>query len=335
MNKHTKNNSPQPSIVMAIPVGLFGSVMGLTGLTLAYRQFAQQYAFFNHIATGLSIFTLFVFTVLTCLFVLKWIFFFEQAKAEFQDPMTKSFFATITISLLLLPLILNQYSHTLAFYVWIVGVTLSWIFAIYMLHFWIETKHIATQLTPAWVLPVVGTLNIPPASVLFHGQYLYILNLTSLSIGIFFAIPLITLIFSRIVFIEKLPSNFMPTLIILVAPFSVAYLAYAATFKALTPFSYALFSIGVFIFLGLLPQLMHATRMLSFKVIWWAISFPIAAMLNSMYSVAKLAHQDYPLFAQALLMVTNIGLLLFSLIILFLIYRTAKGIIMREVHCFC
>ena len=335
MKKHNKNNPPQPSIVMAIPVGLFGSVMGLTGLTLAYRHLAHQYAFFGKIASGLNIFTLFVFCVLTLLFVFKWIFFFDKAKAEFQDPMTKSFFATITISLLLLPLLLNQYSNALAFYVWIAGVILSWLFALYMVHFWIETKHIATQLTPAWVLPVVGTLNIPPASVLFHGQYLYILNLTSLSIGMFFAIPLITLIFSRIVFIEKLPSNFMPTLIILVAPFSVAYLAYAATFKTLTPFSYALFSIGVFIFLGLLPQLMHATRMLSFKVIWWAISFPIAAMLNSIYSVAHLSARDYPLFSHALLIVTNIGVLLFSLIILFLIYRTAKGIIMRELRCFC
>lgn len=333
--KRQQPNPPKPSIVMAIPVGLFGSVMGLTGLTLAYRQLAHQYPFFERIASALNGFTIFVFIVLSVLFILKWCLFFDKARAEFKDPMTKSFFATITISLLLLPLLLNQYSNTLAFYVWIIGVTLSWIFALYMVHFWIETKHISTQLTPAWVLPVVGTLNIPPASILFHGQYLYILNLTSLSIGIFFAIPLITLIFSRIVFIEKLPSNFMPTLIILVAPFSVAYLAYAATFHTLTPFSYALFSIGVFIFLGLFPQLMRATRMLSFKVIWWAISFPIAAMLNSMYSVARLANKDYPDFAHALLIITNISVLLFSLIILFLLYRTAKGIIMRELHCFC
>lgn len=310
-----------------LPVSLFGSVMGLSGISVAYSQFSLYYPSFAPVVKFFDIFTLFVFTMLSLAYLGKLIFSYVHTKNEFQNPLTKSFFGTITISLLLIPIIINKYHHMTAYIIWLIGVIGTLCFAIYMVHFWIETKHEKTHLTPAWIIPVVGTLDIPLAAHLFP-EYSYIpyINIMALAIGLFFAIPLLTLIFSRVIFIEKLPYKLMPTLMILIAPFSIGHLSYVMTTGHFDLFAVGLFFLGIFLFLSLLPQLFRITKVCPFKVSWWAISFPIAGMINSMYSFAL--HLNSMLFFN----IASAVLLSFTLVIFYLIYRTAKGIITLDFY---
>ncbi len=321
--------SHQESIFMSLPVSLFGSTMGLCGLSVALNHFAHNVPFFQPLVRGVDMLTFGIFLFLSCIYLVKWLAYFHFAKEEFQCPTRKSFFATITISLLLTPILIHKYNPTLSFYIWLLGVVLSFIFALYMVYFWIETKHSPTQLTPAWIIPVVGVLNIPQASYLFHGNYLHFVNLSALAIGFFFAIPVITLIFSRVIFIEKLPAKLTPTLMILVAPFSVGHLAYVATVGVLDGVAFGLFIIGVFMFFALLPQLFKITKVAPFQVSWWAISFPTAALINSLYSINHFLKLTW------LENLTNAALLVFTAIVIYLIYRTIKGIYRKEFACFC
>lgn len=309
--------------IINLPISLFGSIMGLSGLSVAYEQLSQTYNLFSSIGNFFSLFTITVFIFLTIAYLFKIIFFYESTKKEFQNPLTKSFFGTFIISLLLLPILIHKYSYGLAYILWLIGVFLMLIFSVYIVNFWIQTKHENSHLTPAWIIPVVGTLDIPLASHLFNIDTTY-LNILSLSIGLFFTIPIVTLILSKIIFFEKLPQKLMPTLMILVAPFSVGYLAYIQVNKNLDNFAIGLFCLGFFIFLTLLPQLFKIAKCCPFKITWWAISFPIAALLNSVFSMSKLLNSNFLFIIGAFMLV------IFSFIFLWLISKTLKGIFTNE-----
>lgn len=315
-------------IIRTIPVSLFGAIMGLSGIAVAYRHFADHHAWGYILSHGAEALAILAFVGMLVLYGGKCIFHFDKVREEFTNPLTKSFFGTITISLLLVPIVIAPYAYNLAYWMWQVGVIGTFLFAIYMVNFWIETKHINTQLTPAWIIPVVGTLDIPLASSLFPSIYTPIINVTALSIGLFFAIPLLTLIFARVIFIEKLPYKLMPTLMILIAPFSVGHLAYMATYHQMDSFAYGLFALGIFLFLALLPQLAKLRKVCPFKVSWWAISFPVAGVVNSLYSIRKYIPEESIVFT------TDCLLLLFSGIVIYLLYRTISGLMKQDFEPF-
>jgi tellurite resistance protein len=57
------------------------------------------------------------------------------------------------------------------------------------------------------------------------------LMLSARAIGLFFAAPVFTVIFSRVLFEPRLPDALKPSLLILVAPLGVGYSAHTGGFK--------------------------------------------------------------------------------------------------------
>lgn len=307
-----------------LPVSLFGSVMGLSGLTLAWKSTVHHYGLAEWIIHVLSIFTILVFLILLVSYGLKLLTAFSAVKNEFNNPLSKSFFGTVFIALLLLPLVIFDYAPRLAYFIWLLGVVLMLLFAVYMVSFWIGQQHEQTHITPAWIIPVVGTLDIPLAAHLFPGDF-HLLNLAVLSIGIFFTFPLLTLILSRIIFFQKLPQKLMPSLMILLAPFAVGALAYQETVGS-DAIMLALYAVGLFFFVALSPQLFKMAYACPFRVTWWAIGFPLAALLNATFKVAGYLN-SLPLQQFGLIL-----LIIFSLIFVWLIGRTLKGIMQGELE---
>ena len=80
----------------------------------------------------------------------------------------------------------------------------------------------------------------------------------ALAVGLFFAVPLFTLIFSRLLFEPPLPDALKPSLLILVAPFAVGCSTYIVTVGHTDLFSDALFMLTLFLSgraVGPAPQL--------------------------------------------------------------------------------
>ena len=69
-----------------------------------------------------------------------------------------------------------------------------------MLNRWIEQPQTLPQVTPLWLLPVVGVADIPLALPSVELPQLHAAMVIGLAIGLFFAIPLFTLIFARLLF---------------------------------------------------------------------------------------------------------------------------------------
>ena len=117
-----------------------------------------------------------------------------------------------------------------------------------------------------------------------------------------------------------------PSLLILVAPFAVGFSAYVATTGVIDLFAESLLAIALFLLAVLLPKLARFNRACPFRVSWWGVSFPLAAVAVAALRVATV--QPGPATdALALSLLT-----LTTLIIAWLLARTLIGLARGELR---
>ncbi|HUC16157.1 MAG TPA: SLAC1 anion channel family protein [Acetobacteraceae bacterium] len=263
-----------------LPVGLFGSVMGLTGLSVAWRLALARYSgpeWLSLVAPMIGIGAVIAFVAILTGYAVKLITAFSAVEAEFRHPIAGNLFGTALISLLLLPIVVASYSLILARALWIAGAIGMILFAWLIVSRWMSDRQQVAHATPAWIIPVVGLLDVPLALPTLGLPPIHGLIVFTLAAGLFFAIPLFTLIFSRLLFEPPLPDALKPTLLILVAPFAVGYSTYSVTTGQTDLFAEALYMLTLFVLAVLLGQLRHLPVCCPFRVSWWAVSFPLAA----------------------------------------------------------
>jgi tellurite resistance protein len=191
---------------------------------------------------------------------------------------------------------------------------------------WMSDRQQVAHATPAWIIPVVGMLDIPLAPNSIGLQSMHGIMVLGLSVGLFFAVPLFTLIFSRLLFEAPMPAAALPSLMILLAPFAVGFSAYVATTGKVDLFAYGLYTLTLFIFVVLIRQLRHLPTCCPFRVSWWAVSFPLAAA-----TVASLTFDgaDPNWFTG---MIAAAFLCFATLVILGLLTRTIIGVLRGELR---
>jgi tellurite resistance protein len=260
-----------------LPVGLFGSVMGLTGLSVAWRLAHARYGAPAWIADVVGMIAMIVFVALTIAYLIKLVMAPGAVMTEFRHPIAGNLFGTILISLLLLPIVLAPISLRAAQVMWVIGAVGMFAFALMIVTRWMSDRQQVTHATPAWIVPVVGLLDVPLALPSLGLPPMHSMMMASLSIGLFFAVPLFTLIFSRLVFELPIPDALQPTLLILVAPFAVGMSTYIVTTGALDLFAESLFMLTLFVLAVLINRMRYLMACCPFRVSWWATSFPLAA----------------------------------------------------------
>jgi tellurite resistance protein len=312
------------SALSHLPVSLFGAVMSLCGLCMAWRIAGVAYDLPVLISETIGGAAVLTFLVLCAAYGMKLIRAPAAVKAEFMHPVAANFFGTFIISLLLLPAVLLPYARPLAEVLWALGALLMVLFAWWMVTRWMSVRQKFAQATPAWIVPVVGTLDIPIVGNLLGWPGLHEVALFSLAVGLFFTIPLFTLIFARLLFEEPMPGAQRPSLLILMAPFAVGFSAYVGTVRQIDLFASGLFYLALFMLAVLLPKLLDLPGTCPFRVSWWAAGFPMSAI-----SIAALNYASYlgPGFVHILALM----LLGFTtLLVLGLAWRTLRGIAQGE-----
>ncbi|RDU60848.1 SLAC1 anion channel family protein, partial [Helicobacter sp. MIT 14-3879] len=331
INQTTTNQAPTSPATKGyfsyLPVSFFGACMGLSAMSVAWENMANNIAFFNSetigtvviriikgditqhsiyvlaphlIALFFALLAVVAFMGIFSTYTLKIITNFESFKQEFTSPLTRPFFGTLAISLLLIPLALQILCvpQGISFVIWLFGAMMMFAFSVHIVSFWIAEKIELSHITPAWIIPVVGLLDIPLAIPSFTDieilqKISFIITGFCVAVGFFFTIVLFVLILGRIVFFQKLPEKLMPTLVILLAPFGVGVSAYTVLIRDFSLINQNLFIIndvgidqlgflllfmGLFLFLALLPQVLKIKQCCPFRISWWAISFPLAAL---------------------------------------------------------
>lgn len=260
-----------------LPVGLFGSVMGLTGLSIAWRLAQDRYGAPAWIAGVIGAVAVAAFVAVALGYAVKLAVAPGAVRAEFRHPIAGNLFGTVLISLLLLPIVLAPLGLALARILWVIGAAGMLFFAWLIVSRWMSDRQQVAHATPAWVIPVVGMLDVPLALPSLGLPPMHGVMVTGLALGLFFAVPLFTLIFSRLLFEPPMPGALQPSLLILVAPFAVGFSAYTLTTGQVDLFAQSLYALMLFMLAVLLGRLRYLPVCCPFRISWWAVSFPLAA----------------------------------------------------------
>lgn len=276
-----------------LPVALFGAAMGTIGLASGWRKAAAMFGFSDWPAEILGWLSLLVWCGLTGAYALKVIASGPTVRAEFSHPIAGPLFGTPMISLLLLPLVLAEHSLLLARAAWCAGAAGMTALAWLMVNRWIGARQQTAHAVPAWIVPVVGMIDIPLAVPALRWPQVHDVMMFALAVGLFFALPLFTIILSRLMFESPIPPAVQPSLLILVAPFSVGFSAYVVTIGAVDAFAQALYMLMLFMLAVILYRLRHLRQCCPFRVGWWSAGFPVAASASAALVYADHAHAPW------------------------------------------
>ncbi|SIT69452.1 tellurite resistance protein [Ectothiorhodosinus mongolicus] len=311
-----------PARLAHFPIAFYAMLMGLLGFAIVWLRADSIVAVPHIIGLGILAFAGLAFLAVTTLYILKFLRHRDAVLAELNHPVKRNFFATFSITLILISIALMHLAPGISLGFWVVGSALQLVFLLYVMSIWINHTSFQIQhMNPAWFIPVVGNIIVPIGGV-FHGfveiSWFYF------SIGLIFWIVLLGIIFYRVIFHDPLPERLVPTLFILIAPPAVGFLSYMVLTGHLDAFARILVYAAFFFTLLLFTQIGLFSR-IKFFLSWWAYSFPMAAMTLA----AMVLYEHTGLHAHHVL---AIGLLvIFTLIIIGLIYRTALAIWRNEI----
>ncbi len=300
------------------PISFFAVVMGLCGLTLASEKLETTLGVAHRYSLALVILSAATMIVISAFYITKATRYWEAVRAEWHHPVRLSFFPAISISLLLLATTALPYEKSAALGLWLVGATFHIIATLSVVSAWIGHRSFETpHMSPAWFIPAVGNVVVP-----ITGSSLGFVEVSwfFFAVGMVFWVVLLTLVFNRLIFHNPLPERLYPTLVILVAPPAVGFIAYLhLNGHVLDPFARILYYVGVLFLLVVATQIGRFFR-LPFALSWWAYSFPLAAITIATFSYADMA-------GLAVLRVAGFGLYsVLVAVILILMVRTLQAI---------
>ena len=267
------------SSVRNLPVNLFASVMGLSGLALAWRLAHDRFGAPAFVGEAIGAFALGVFVLVALGYLTKLAQHPQVVRAEFQHPVAGNFFGTIAISVLLLSAVVEPYSAAAARATWTIGVLAAFALSFVAVSRLLKGQVDASHAMPAWLIPGVATLDIAVTGGHMPMAWASEINLFAGAVGAVLALVLFAMIVSRLVHRDPLVPAMTPSLMILVAPFAVGFLAYVNIIGGIDRFAALLFYFALFMFAVVAPKVFR--RGIGFSAAWWAIGFPMAALANA------------------------------------------------------
>jgi tellurite resistance protein len=316
-------NDNRSTFLKFLPVSIFGAVMGLSGLSFAWRLANHLWHFNFIISEIIAVIAILLFIVLFIFFAVKFQKDPAQVKKEINHPVTVSLYGTIIISLLLIPGLLLPFFPGLAIAIWIFGAVSMLLFAWFVLRMWLDHQQLPESAMPVWVIPIVGTLDVPIVGSHLPIAGVHEICMMFFGIGVVFTFILLTMIISRLMFQAQLPAAVQPTLLVLTSPLALAFTGYTSLTGGQDTFSTAIFYFNIFLFALIASKIILLPKTCPFSVSWWSVSFPMAAVTISALHYAE----GHPGIFQLIL--AGVLLLITSFVIIYLIaqslYRIFAG----------
>jgi tellurite resistance protein len=293
------------------PIPLFATVMGTSGLAIAWKKAGHVLGLPAEIGLALQWWALALFAMIALGYLAKLSTHWEAVKKEFAHPVRLNFFPAISISILLLATAFADTHPAFAQGLWMTGAALHLAFTLIVMSSWIHhTRYDIKHANPAWFIPVVGNVIVPVVGVAFAPIGI---SWFFFSIGLIFWIVLLTIVMYRLFFHEPLPERLTPTLFILIAPPAVAFIAWTKlNGGAIDAFAQILYNFALFLTLLLAANALRFFR-LRFFLSTWAYSFPLAAITIATLIMAEQGSAFFIGLSWLLLTVLSTVLLLLTL----------------------
>ncbi len=298
----SSTSAPAAGGLQHLPVPLFATVMGLGGLSLAWRRAAVVWDVPAWPAQTLFWLALAVFVVVATAYAAKWLRHPSAARAELRHPIRMTFAPAITIDLIVLATAGQDLLPTAASVAWWVGAVGHLTLTLVVMSAWFGRHDIVLDhVTPAWFIPVVGNVITPLAAREIGSVELAWL---SFGVGIVFWMALLPIVLRRVLLHgQSLPLKLMPSIAIFIAPPAVAGLSWLSLTEATPddPVFRILFAATVMFAAMVLAQAPMLARV-PFGVPWWATTFPLAsASAIATAAAGRLPGPAYDVLAVALL----------------------------------
>jgi tellurite resistance protein len=275
--------------VRDVPIGMFGAVMGLTGLGLTARATATvlpgyvrapAYVTEPWVALGVL-----AFLLLLPLYAAKLVRHPAAVREEFTNPAQLGFCGALPVGMFLVGGGVAPYVFSIGNFIWWAGFGLLLAFQIWALARWLAGGIDPAHINAGWLIVLVGGIVAPgPGIALGHADASrFIFGVSAAAAPI-----LMALLFYRAIIGAPLPERLRPSWFILLVPPSLIY----ANGMALYPGSElleALYFFGLVLAAALLVVSRNFQRW-PFGPAWWAFTFPLDALA---YAAARYA-QDHP-----------------------------------------
>jgi len=264
------------------PILLFSSVMGFAAFTMAIIQMEDLYQLKPVLSSVFIALTTLLFILNGGILIYRLVRYRENVKVDFLHPVKTNFFATISISLLLLAALYVDIQYEVSYMFWILGMLLQLSLTLIILTrmFW-QSPFDLKLFTPAAFIPIVGNLVVPISGVNYVNDQI---SWFFLAIGLFFSIVYMVFVFYRLFFVGPLPPPLLPSIFIALAPPSVGFVAYTNVLSKVDIFAQILYGLALFIALFLFIQFYKIVRG-PFFLSAWALLFPTGAFLVATYQM--------------------------------------------------
>ena len=288
------------------PITLFASIMGLTGLSIAFMRAADFYPILHRAGNGLLLLAFGLFLVICGLYIGKIIRFPHEAQQEFNHPVRFNFYPAISISLLLLAIAMMESYPSLAKGLWLAGSIAHLAFTLIAVSRWIGRLYSIQQFNPSWFIPVVGNILVPIAGVEFASKEI---SWFFFSIGLVFWLSLFAIMVYRLGFHGDLPGKLVPTLFILIAPPAIGFVSYYRLTGNFDAAGRILLYLALFIALLLFTMVKKFLR-LPFFMSWWAYTFPLCALTIAQFIAFRATQFVFFQYSGTVLLVLSTGVTL-------------------------
>lgn len=248
-------------IVKQLPVPIVGLMLALaaTGnLVLSYGNI------YRNIFGILS-------AIILILMLLKIIIYPKEVRESLDNPVVYSVFPTFSMGIMLLSTYIKDFSYSLAFSMWIIGLILHIVLIFSFTRKYIFNFNIK-RVFPSWFIVYVGIVVASVTSPVFNmmkiGQVIFWFGFISYLI-------LLPIILKRVLKIGEIPEPALPTIVIFSAPASLCLAGYMNSFQnknmIIVWFLVALSQLTLLCILFQLPKLLK----LRFYPSYSAFTFPL------------------------------------------------------------
>ncbi|WP_424811700.1 hypothetical protein [Roseococcus sp. YIM B11640] len=257
------------------PLPLLAVPMGLGGMGLAWRVFAEAAPWAAPVGEALMALTALAWIVITALHVMRAMRHPFMAREDWQHPFRGSFAGAIAIGLMLVAATLLPYVPGVARVVLLVAVALQWGVGLALLGRALRGEGSGAMLAPPLLIPLVGNLV---ASIFAPALGMPMLGWMLFGVGTTLWLALQPLLLHRMVEGPPLPVVLRPAFFILLAPPAVSALALEAL-GGHGPLVFALYGFACFTLALLVIELPFLVAG-GFNPGFWAFTFPLAAFAS-------------------------------------------------------
>ncbi|SJZ92857.1 Tellurite resistance protein TehA [Cetobacterium ceti] len=200
-----------------MPVALTGLALGIGGVSGALGMFLGNIPLYIGVTIA---------TILISIIIIKNFFHFKQFLEELKHPTLGSFIPTLDMALMVIAGFVVKYFHGLGESIWLFAIVLHVIFC--ALFFYYRFKNFKIHhMIPSWFVPPIGiVVACVSGKAMGHailGQWLFYFGFISYGV-------LLPIMMYRVMFVDQIDDNRLPTFAIMAAPPSLCLAGYLTIF---------------------------------------------------------------------------------------------------------